>query len=309
MQTILGAGGVIATEIAKALPSYTSDIRLVSRRPQPVLGNEDLVPADLLNLDQTRQAVAGSNVVYLTVGLPYNTKLWTQAWPVIMANVLQACIEAGAKLVFFDNVYLFGKQTQGMTEETPVQPCSEKGKVRAKVVQMIESRVEQGKLEALIARSADFYGPGATNSPINMLVIETLKAGKKPSWMGKAKLPHSLTYTPDAGKATALLGNSAQAYNQSWHLPTAHPALTGEQYIQLAASIAGVSPKYRTISRGMMKMAGWFNAMVRSSVEMMYQFEQPYFFDSSKFEQVFGVEATAYEEAFGQLFELQKTPG
>ncbi len=297
MQTILGAGGVIATEIAKALPVYKTPIRLVSRHPQAVHPGDELVQADLLDLDQTRKAVQGSTVVYLTVGLPYKTALWVQQWPLVMNNVIEACASAGARLVFFDNVYLFGTQTQHMTEETAVQPNSKKGKVRAQIVQMLETAVEQGLLEALIARSADFFGPGATNSPVNTMVLSNLKVGKKASWIGNAQLPHSLTYTPDAGKATALLGNTASAYNQSWHLPSAHPPLTGEHLIQLAAEICQTEARYGTINRLMMQMAGWFNPIARSSVEMMYQFEQPYFFDSSKFEQAFGVQATSMEQA------------
>jgi len=106
MQTILGSSGIIGTEVAKALyKSYTTDIRLVSRNPKNVHPTDQLFRADLLDRDQVRHAVKGSEVVYLTAGIQYNAKIWAEKWPVIMQNVIEACKEQKAKLVFFDNVY------------------------------------------------------------------------------------------------------------------------------------------------------------------------------------------------------------
>ena len=110
MQTILGANGIIAVELAKELyQNYTTNIRLVSRNPQKVNDTDELVSADLLNADATDRAVAGSEIVYLTAGLPYNARIWQEQWQVVMQNVINACKKHGAKLVFFDNVYMYGR--------------------------------------------------------------------------------------------------------------------------------------------------------------------------------------------------------
>jgi nucleoside-diphosphate-sugar epimerase len=109
MQTILGAGGVIGSELAKSLPKFTNQIRLVSRNPKKVNQSDEIVSADLLNGEQTLKAVEGSEVVYLTAGLPYNIKIWQSQWPTIMRNVIGACVQHNAKLVFFDNVYSYGR--------------------------------------------------------------------------------------------------------------------------------------------------------------------------------------------------------
>ena len=73
---------------------------------------------------------------------------------------------------------------------------------------------------ALIARSADFYGPGNEKSFVTEMVYKNIKTGKAANWFINADKKHSFTYTPDAAKATALLGNTKDAYNQIWHLPT-----------------------------------------------------------------------------------------
>ena len=296
MQTILGSGGIIANHIANALPAYTSQVRLVSRNPKTVTGNEELVPADLTSAEQVMNAVKGSEVVYLTAGLQYDIKVWQEQWPKLMRNVINACKENGSRLVFFDNVYMYGKVVGPMTEETPFNPCSRKGEVRAEIATMILDEIKKGELTALIARAADFYGPATANSFLNMMVFENLRKGKSAQLMISKNLKHSFTYTPDAGKATALLGNTLSAFNQTWHLPTDANALTGQQIVELAAQELSIKPKITVLPRLMIQMAGLFNPIIRESVEMLYQYDSEYIFDSGKFDSAFTFDKVSYAE-------------
>src|SRR5690606_20714194 len=107
MQTILGAGGAIGIPLAKELKKYTDKIRLVARNPKKVNESDELFPANLINREQVFVAVEGSEIVYLTVGLKYSLKTWLMEWPMLMDNVISACKEHRAKLVFFDNVYMY----------------------------------------------------------------------------------------------------------------------------------------------------------------------------------------------------------
>lgn len=296
MQTILGSGGVIANHLAKSLPTYTQKIRLVSRNPKHVTGNEELLSADLTSAEQVMKAVKGSEVVYLTVGLPYNIKVWQEQWPKLMQNVINACKANGSKLVFFDNVYMYGKVIGPMTEETPFNPCSKKGEVRTRIASMILDEISKGKLTALIARSADFYGPETKNSYLEMMIFENLKKGKSAQIMISKSLNHSFTYTPDAGKATALLGNTPSAYNQTWHLPTDKNSINGQQIVEIAAKALNVKPKITVLPKFMIQIASLFNPLIKESVEMLYQYDSEYFFDSSKFDSAFKFEKVLYAE-------------
>jgi nucleoside-diphosphate-sugar epimerase len=47
----------------------------------------------------------------------------------------------------------------------------------------------------------------------------------------------------------------------------------------------------------MMMVGGLFIPEAKESVEMMYEFEQPFIVDSSKFEKTFGMKATPIREA------------
>ena len=296
MQTILGAGGPIGTELAKALKAYTNKIRLASRNPKKVNKTDELMAADLRNTDDVRRAVEGSAIVYVTVGFPYSLKDWQACWPKFMTDVIAACKEFNAKLVFFDNIYMYDpKYLSRMTEETPINPPSKKGKIRAEIAQMILDEVKAGELTALIARSADFYGPGIkSSSMINETIIKPLRIGGKANLLGSVDSKHSYTYTPDAGKATALLGNTADAYNQVWHLPTAANPFTGAEWTWLIASELDIKPDYQKVTKYMVWILGYFTPIMKEMLEMFYQYKKDYIFDSSKFEKRFGFQPTPY---------------
>jgi len=297
MVTILGAGGAIGNELVKELAARNEPIRLVSRNPKLVPGAAEAVAADLSNLDDTIRAVSGSRTAFLLVGLKYDVKVWQELWPRIMRNAIEAAKRAKARLVFFDNVYMYGKVDGPMTEETPFRPCSKKGEIRAQIATMLLNEMKAGNLTALIARSADFYGPGARTGILNVLVFDKLAKGAKASWLVNDSVKHSFTFTPDAARSLVLLADNESAWNQTWHVPTAPDPPTGKQFIEFAAEEFGTKPKYRVLTRPMLWMAGWFDTTVRELYEMLYQYEFDYVFDSTKFMKAFHFQPTSYSES------------
>src|SRR5690606_2843176 len=125
---------------------------------------------------------------------------------------------------------------------------SKKGVVRMQVVEMLNQAMRDNSLKALIARSADFYGPASKNGILNILVLNSVEKGKKANWQSDATKIHSFTYVPDAAKATALLGNTESAYNQVWHLPTSPERLTGALFIDLANGLLNQKSSYRLLT-------------------------------------------------------------
>ena len=297
LHTILGAGGVIGNELAKELTQRGEKIRFVSRNPKNFTGvNAELHSADLLDAAAVSEAVRGSSVVYLTAGLPYKFKVWQQNWPIVMQNAIDAAKRHNAKLIFFDNVYMYGKVNGKMTEQTPYNPTSRKGEVRARIATMLMDEVQRGNLQASIARAADFYGPATPLSMLTSLVFDNFKKGKSAQLMLSDKFPHSFTFTPDCGVALANMAADATSFNQIWHLPTANPAPTGREIVGMAAAAMDVAPKYSVLGRTMLKIIGLFVPVVGEMGEMLYQYDAPYWFDSTKFEQHFGQKPTPYTE-------------
>lgn len=300
-QTILGAGGAIGIELAKALPNYTKDIRLVGRNPKKVNPNDNLFPADLTNREQLFKAVEGSQVVYITVGFDYITKLWQQMWPPLIKNVIDACLQHQAKLVFFDNVYAIGgNNVNHITENSPISPTSKKGEIRATADRLILDAIEKRNLNAIIARSADFFSGVKDKSILMNTVYDNLAKGKKAQWFCNAKVIHSISYTPDLGKGTAILGNTDSAYNQIWNLPTDPQKITGEEWINLFATEMKASNKYQVLPGWGLKAIGLFVPILNEMYEMRYQYDRDYYFDSTKFNKEFNYTPTNNELAVKQ---------
>lgn len=295
LTTILGAGGPISNELVKILAAQDAPLRLVSRNPRPAMPGTETLAADLSDPEQALRAVAGSTVVCLLIGLKYDTRVWRESWPRIMANSIEAAKRAGAKLLFFDNVYMYGRVNGPMTERTPYNPASKKGEIRTQIATTLMDEVRRGHLTAMIARAADFYGPAdAQHGFPNILVFDPFTKGSKAQWLINDEVPHSLTFTPDAARGVAMLIERDSAWNQIWHLPTYAPAPTGKAFIHMAAKAFLVEPKYRILSRTMIRIGGWLNPMVRELNEMLYQYDSPYVFDSSKFAREFGFAGTPY---------------
>ena len=302
MQTILGANGTIGSALAKELTTYTDKIRLVGRNPKRINDTDELFPADLSDGQQVERAIENSEVVYLLVGFDYKLKVWQDKWPRLMRATVDACIKHRAKLVFFDNVYLYDKNAiPHMTEDSPVNPSSKKGKVRQQIAEMMMNEIKNGKLEGLIARSADFYGPHNEKSVLQEMAYKNMKKGKSPMWMIDADKIHSFTYTPDAAKAVAIVGNTADAYNQLWHLPTSAEKITARQIIDLFNKEMGMSKKLKLMPMWMLKLLGIFIPVLREMPEMMYQNDRDYYFDSSKFNKRFSFIPTSYQDGVKEI--------
>lgn len=298
MQTILGANGQIATELARELRSnYTRDVRLVSRTPRKVNDSDSLVSANLFDARQTAEAVKASHIVYFTAGLPPNTELWEAQFPTMLKNALDACRAVGVSFAYFDNTYMYPQDARLQTEETPFAPVGRKGKVRAAIASMVLEEMARGDIPVLIGRAPEFYGPGKTQSFTNALVIEKLQAGKKPRVPVRDDTRRTLIWTPDASRALAALGNASDAFGKTWHLPCCDDRPTYKEFVAMASEVWGQQPAYSVIGRWTLTAAGLFSKQVREIGELLPRYEQDNLFDSTKFKRRFPeFEVTTYRE-------------
>ncbi len=293
---ILGAGGAIGTPLAKELIAQQAPLRTVSRRGAGP-AEADRRQADLGDAKAVLDVVDEGATVYLLAGLQYNRRVWAEQWPRIMRNAVAACEAKGARLIFFDNVYSYGRVEGPMTEETPVRPSSRKGEIRAAIAGFLQEEMAAGRIKACIARAADFYGPHSEKvSMPSILVFDRLKAGNRAQVFVNADTKHSYTYTLDCAKALPLLASADDAFGQVWHMPTAHPAPTGREFVRLSAGVLGVEPRVQVVPRFVIRAAGIAMPLMRELGEMLYQNDHDYVFDSSKFERRFGFTPTPYED-------------
>lgn len=303
MQVILGANGQIGEELARELKrNYTSEIRIVSREAKKVNDTDIVFSADLSNKKSAIEAVKESEIAYFTLGLPISSALWEKQFPLILRNVIDACKINGTKLVFFDNTYMYPQDGRLLTEETLFDPVGRKGKVRREMAEMVLKEIESGELEAVICRAPEFYGPGKTQSITNTLIFNSIKENKKLKVPLRDDKLRSLIWTPDASRATALIGNTPDAFGQTWHLPIDDNMLNYNQFINLASKIYGKKLQYSVVPKFVFKIGAKFNERVKELQELLPRYKYDNLFDDSKFKKRFpDFQVTTYKQGIEQI--------
>ena len=306
LHTVLGASGAVGRAVVDELLRKELPVRAISRSMDKP--GVETVPADLLQPYEAQRALEGSTHVYLCVGLPYSAKVWKRDWPVLMRNVIAACKAYGARLIFLDNVYMYGPAPLQVPfdESHPQRPVSKKGEARKATLDLLQNAMDAGDVQAVIGRCADFYGPYATNSLLYVTFLERMLKGKAPQVLFPTDVPHTYTEVVDAGHALVELGLAADTYGQAWHLPVGRP-ITIEEITAIFNRHLGTAFKPTMIPDFAQRLLGLFVPPVREVREMSYQFKRPYIMDDSKFRKRFpNFEDTDYETGLGQMVRFFK---
>jgi nucleoside-diphosphate-sugar epimerase len=254
-----------------------------------------------MDFSQTKKAIEHSEIVYFTVGLPMDAELWETNFMKITENVIRACQEAQSKLVFFDNTYMYPKDRTPQKEDTPFSPAGRKSLVRSKMAQLVLSEMESGRLDAVICRAPEFYGPGKTQSITNTLVLNNIVHNAPVKIPVNKDTLRTLIWTPDASRAMALIGNTPSAYSQTWHLPCDTPH-SFQDMIDLAEKIEDKPLKYRVIPLWQFKLAKLFSKNARELSELLPRYTVDNLFVSDKFKKAFPhFKITTFEEGIRKV--------
>ncbi len=296
LHTILGASGAIGQSVIAELKDKGMLIRAVGR--QSKYGNEESVSADLLSQTDTEKAIKGSEFVYLCIGLEYKAEVWKRDWPIVMKNVIEACAKNKAVLIFLDNVYMYGPAPLSIPfdESHSCNPATGKGRVRQEIASMLLSEIKDGNVKGLIARSADFLGPRATNSVFYVSFLERMLKGKAPQSFLFPNVKHTYANTIDLGKALVALAGDERCLGQVWHLPVGDP-ISVEEMNELFNDVMGTSYRVSFVSPFMQKVIALMMPILKEFIEMLYQFKDEYIMSDAKFRNHFlDFKFTPYKE-------------
>jgi nucleoside-diphosphate-sugar epimerase len=296
LHVVVGAAGGTGSAVVRELVARGLPVRAVTRSgATEVPEGVEQVAADVATPEGARRACGGAAVVYHCAQPPYTQ--WVESFPGLTRSVLDGTADAGAKLVFADNLYVYGPPEGPMTEETPQRAQGEKGRIRIEMAAAILRAHGDGRLRCTIGRSSDYYGPRGTTSTVGDNLMKPVLRAKRARWLGSLDQPHTLNYLEDMARALVTLGERDEADGQVWHLPAAEP-VTGRQFLTLMYEAAGLTPKMGVATRPMIRLIGVFNPVVRELNETLYQFERPFVSDGSKFQGVLGpFEPTPHPEA------------
>ena len=296
LHVVLGASGGIGGAVVRELAGRGLEVRAVSRRA------DVLVPdgvtrraADVATTAGAAVACEGASVVYHCVQPPYHR--WAEQFPPLNRAVAAAVAHEDAKLIFADNLYMYWPIVGPITEESPQQPSSRKGRLRKKLADAMLATHAAGRLRVAIGRAADYYGPGGSNSIVGDTFFEAAVAGKSVRWPANADQPRSFGYLPDIARGLVTLGERDAADGRAWIFPTASP-LTARALLALVGRDLGRQVKLVVTSKPAMRLAGLFIPQARELPDIWYQFSAPFTVDGSSFETAFGgFGPTAHEQA------------
>jgi len=295
---IFGAGQVGMT-LMEQLAAQRVQVTLVNRSGrvhEPLPAGVQVVAGDLTNPANVARLAQSAPVVFQTAQPAYTA--WPEQWPPLAQSIIDGISQTQARLVFVDNLYMYGPtHGQPIREDLPYTATGHKGKVRAQVATMLRDAHQAGKIKVTIGRASDFYGPRANDTAVfGDRFFAAALTGKAADVFGDLNLLHTYTYVPDFARALITLSRHEDAYGQVWHAPNA-PALSTAAMIQRFEEEIGQPIKTRVATRFMLSLLGLFVPVVREMKEMLYEFEEDYVVDDSRFRAAFGAETTPTAEA------------
>jgi nucleoside-diphosphate-sugar epimerase len=288
--------GAVGRATTEALINRGSAVQVVQRsRPADLSRGATFHPCDVLDAAAVRRAVDGAVQVVVAIGFPYVGATWRASWPLAMENLIKACEASQTRMVFVDNLYMYGPQHEALREDMALTDYGVKPAVRAHITRLWMSASAAGRVRIAALRPPDFYGPDVTQSHLGDLAFGALAKGKRATLIAPPDMPHDFAYVPDIARAVlTLLDAPDDAFGQAWHMPCA-PVKTPRQILQSGADALGVKLRITALPLWSLPIMGIGSPMMREMAEMRFQWDRPYRVDAHKFAERFWSDVTPFE--------------
>jgi nucleoside-diphosphate-sugar epimerase len=306
--SIIGYGAV-GRDTAALLVARGDAVRIAQRSKPPKLPDGcTFLATDSTDREATIKACADVDTVVCSLGLPYNATAWKRMWPVVMANLLDGCAASGARFVFCDNLYMYGPQTEPLTEDMPLTSYGRKPATRAEITRMWLTAQQESRVRTAAVRAPDFYGPDVPLSVLSSFGVANLLNGKAALMPYPIDQPHDFNYVPDFARAlVSLIDAPDDAYGQAWHVPCARPTRTLREALTIAADLIGVPARITVLPQFLAPLIGLFTKEVAELSEMRFQWDRPYIVDATKFSTRFWNDPTPLETGLRETIAYYRT--
>ncbi len=293
LHVIFGTGP-LGTWTARELVGTGKQVRMINRsgKADHLPGQVEVAAGNAYDVSQNIELTRGADVVYQCAQPLYHE--WAEKFPALQTAIMEATAANQAKLIVGDNLYMYG-DTRGhpIREDMPYQPRTKKGKVRAQMANAIMDAHRSGKIRASIGRASNFFGPD--DHAVTDYGIRPAVLGKTINLLGRMDQPHTFSYVADFGKLLAALGTREEALGQIWFTPSPAP-VTQNELVKIMEEEVGHPIKIMAGSTTLIYLLGFSNPALRETVEMMYEWTQPFIMDSSKAEKTLGLKATSLQQ-------------
>jgi len=297
LHVLFGVGQVGQT-LARLLLHDGKQVRIARRSRGAVPEGAEVLQGDASDPGFCLSAARGALTIYHCINPPYDARLWADLLPRYMSNLIGAAARTGARLVVLDNVYMLGRPAgRPLDEQTPLNPYSRKGAIRARVAERLFEAHQRGEIRATSGRASDFYGPGGTLTHLGDQFWRPALAGKTARVLVNLDMIHTYHYIPDVAAGLATLGTAGDdVYGQPWMLPCA-PAETMRALVARFSRKLGREIRLARIPRWMVRTIGLAVPLVREAEEMLYQWDEPFVINDARFRKRFGQEPADVDTA------------
>lgn len=281
---VVGAGPV-GRETARLLAAGDHRVTLVSRRGTPAGEGVRALALDAADGPALAALAKGADAILMCAMAPYHQ--WPSAFPPIMDGVVDAARATDARLVVLGNVYGYGSGAPSiLTPATPMQPTSEKGRVR----HAMWLRALAAGVRVLEVRASDYVGPGAA-SLFTLMTLPPLLAKEPAPWVGDPDVPHAWSYTGDVARTLVAALAYGGAWGRAFHVPSHH--LTVRDLAARFAAAAGCAPaRLHALSRAELEALALADPVLREVLEIRYLYTTAGTLDASETEALLGVVAS-----------------
>ena len=293
--TILGINGRIGQDAARAFVAAGYDVTGFGRANRANIPGIRFIAGDAENPADIARACAGSDVVLDAVNLPYDK--WDKGrYEKSLAARLAALKGSGKTLLYPGNIYNYAEKTHVLTPDTPEHPARDKGEIRVRLEQMMKAASQTG-LQVIILRAPDFFGPGATGTMFDLVMLKNLARGEL-LYPGDPALGHSWAYLPDLGRAFVRLADQRDTLAQFDRLHFAGHFRTGTELATTAQRALGGTLKLKQVNWLPYRLIGLVVPIVREIIKMNYLWENPHRLADPRLDALLGPDfLTPFDEA------------
>lgn len=293
--TVFGFGPV-GRETTRRLLAQGVSVRVAQRHAPPDLPQgARFIACDVLDVEAVSRTTEGAQQIVVAVGFPYAGDVWRVAWPRAMTNFVIACEAVRARMVFVDNLYMYGPQNAPLREDMPLVPFGVKPAVRVEATRIWMAAAEAGRIRATALRASDFYGPGVALSHLGANAFGAIAKSKRALLLSPPDTQHDFAYVPDVARGVVtLLDAPDDAYGHAWHLPCA-PTRTPREILTLGAKALDRAPCIFALPLASLPVLGLSSALLREMTEMRFLWDRPYRVDAQKFSSRFWSDPTPLE--------------
>ena len=295
-QTVVIGHGAVGRATVERLTAAGRPVLVAQRKaPAALPGGAQFEACDVLDATAVRAIFAKGTQVVVAIGFAYRGAVWRDVWPRAIRNIIAAAAETKARVVFIDNLYMYGPQAAPLREDMPLTSYGVKPRVRADVTRMWMEAVRTQGIKFAALRAPDFYGPGVTLSHLGDVGFAAIAKGRSAMLIAPPDTPHDFAYVPDIARAAvSLLDAEDDAFGRAWHVPCA-PIKTPREILSIGAYALGVKLKIASLPLAILPALGLAVPFAREMAEMRFQWQWPYKVDWSRWAARFWSDPTPFE--------------